>query len=182
MGTQFRCCSQQRCGPPWGRIWEWRREPACSFSGETLKFVMQATSLARVIGFFCSSREGLLGNKFRWINMALNFEYEFHERLAYDVSGNKCIKCFFVFCFISKERAKLDCINHFSWMALYHGFGLSVFSYEFACPMHFGPYVSGYNEGIFVHLKFIQQVFIECQLVTLFYSSFFQVWKNGMVF
>lgn len=67
-------------------------------------------------------------------------------------------------------------------MALYHGFGLSVFSYEFACPMHFGPYVSGYTEGIFVHLKFIQQVFIEHQLVTLFYSSFFHVWKNGMVF
>lgn len=88
----------------------------------------------------------------------------------------------FFFSFISKERAKLDCINHFSWMVLCHGFGLSVFSYEFACPMHFGPSVSGYNEGIFVHLKFIQQVFIEHQLVTLFYSSFFHVWKNGMVF
>lgn len=43
----------------------------------------------------------------------------------------------------------------------------SVFSYEFACPMHFDPYVSVYNECIFVHLKFIQQVFIEHQLVML---------------
>ena len=49
-------------------------------------------------------------------------------------------------------------------------------------PCNFGPYVSGYAEGIFVHLKFIQQVFIEHQLVTLFYSSFSHVWKNGMVF
>lgn len=67
-------------------------------------------------------------------------------------------------------------------MTLYHGFGLSVFSYEFACPMHFGPYVSGYNEGIFVHLKFIQQVFIERQLVTLFYSSFPKCEKIGWSF